>query len=96
MESSAPTDMDTGFTPVNVEKAPRITWETRRQMSWILLGSILVSTVLAGLIGIAFDLTDKQLDFVESVYFYHIAFASTVICTYFGATVLPFIGAGRK
>ncbi len=90
------TDIDCGFTPTDPEGAPRITWETRRLMSWVLLVCIIVGTVLAGAVGILCDLTDKQLDFVENVHFYFVVAASSVILGYFGLTTLPFVGLGRK
>ena len=90
------TDIDCGFTPTNPERAPKITWETRRMMSWVLLVGIIVGTVLAGAVWMLCDLSNQQLDFIESVHFYFVVAASSVILGYFGLTTLPFVGLGRK
>lgn len=100
-ETRVVADMDAGIPSVMLDgtetknrKAPMITWENRKKMSWVALWALLIGTAVYTylIVAVVNAPPDKVLDKLADVYFYFSMFMATIILGYFGFTSLPFIG----
>lgn len=92
-EADGTVDIDNGF--VATDTTPKITWKTRRKMSFICLWSFLIASFVL-IFGLLFlNIPDKRLEELVNIYSYFVMGCMSVVLAYFGFTTLPFIGRGK-
>lgn len=89
-----PIDMDAGIGPPGA--APTVSWTNRRKMAWCAFVVLIAGAAVALYVGLKVAATDRQVQFVESIYSYVALTMASVILGYLGFTSLPFFGASKR